>query len=103
MRKLLLKTYGDLVRYLWATSQGLSPLSERINIIFDSYRNQSIKEGERRKRNQGGVETSSLQLKQSLPVKIENFCGFSNNKIQLKQIFIKWIIKSYKNAVSRWW
>ena len=73
-RKLLLKTYGDLVRHLWATFQRLSLLSERIDIIFDLCLDRSIKEGERkRKSHNGGAETTILELKQSLLVETEKF------------------------------
>ena len=72
--------------------------SEGIN-IFDLYLDRNIKEGERKRRNQDGlVETKILQLKKSLPVGMENFWGSWNNKMQLEQIFIEWIIKSYKGS-----
>ena len=57
------------------------------------------KEGERKRRSKDSVvETTILQLKQSLSVEIETFWGSSNNKMQLEQIFIEWIIKSYKGS-----
>ena len=37
IKKLLLKTYEDLAKHLWATFQRLSPTSQRIDIIFDLY------------------------------------------------------------------
>ena len=81
-RKLLLKTYGDLVRRLWATFQRLSLLSERIDIIFVLCLDRSIKEGERKRKSHNGVaETTILELKQSLLVETEKFWGSSSNKI----------------------
>ena len=71
-------------------------MSERIDIIFDLYLDRSIKEGERTRNQDGVVETIILQLKQSLPVKWKRFEGSSSNKMRLEQIFIEWIIKSYK-------
>ena len=99
LKKLLLNTYGDLVRHLWATFQGLSSSSERTYIIFDLYLDQSIKEGEHNRRSQDGVvETTILQLKRSLPVEIEKFRGSSSNNMQLEQIFTERIIKSCKGS-----
>ena len=73
-------------------------MSERIDIIFDLYLDRSIKEGERTRNQDGVVETIILQLKQSLPVKWKRFEGSSSNKMRLEQIFIEWIIKSYKES-----
>ena len=64
LRELPSKTYGDLVRHLWATFQGLLSSLERIDIIFDLYLDRSIKESKRKRRSQDGVvETTILQLK----------------------------------------
>ena len=46
----------------------------------------------------GVVETTVLQLKQPPPVEMEKFWGSSINKMPLEQIFIEWIIKSYKGS-----
>ena len=84
LKKRLLKTYGDLSRNLYGTFQGLLPSSERIDIIFDLYLDRSIQESERNRRNQDYVvETTILQLKQSLPFAMEKFWD-SSSKIQLE-------------------
>ena len=99
IKKLLLKTYEDLARHLWGTFQGLSTTSQRIDIIFDLYLDRSIKQGERNRRSKEGVvETTILQLNQALPVEMEKFWGSSSNKMQLEQIFIEWVLASYKGS-----
>ena len=73
LRKLLVKTYRYLLRDLWPT-QGLSSLLEQTDIIFDLYLVRSIKKDELKRRIQDGVvETTILQLKQSFPVEMEKF------------------------------
>ena len=80
LKKLLLKTYGDLSRHLWGNFQELSPSSVRIDIIFDLYLDRSIQKGERNRRNQDCVvETTILLSKQSLPFAMEMFWGSSSN------------------------
>ena len=97
LKKLLLKMYRDLTRHLWGAFKGLLPSSERNDITFDLYLDRSTKEGECNGSSQDVVVDSAiLQSKQSLPVKMEKFGGSSSNKMQLEQIFIEWIIKSYK-------
>ena len=99
VKKLQLKTYADFARHLWGTFQRLSTSSQRIDIIFDLYLDQSIKEGERNRRNQGFVETTIKQLNLTLPIDMDKFWDSASNKMQLEQIFIEWIMTSYKGSI----
>ena len=79
-------------RHLWGAFQGLSSRLEWIDIIFDLFLDQRIQEHECNWRNQDSVvEAVILQLKQW----IKAIKDSSNNKMELEQNFIQWIIKSY--------
>ena len=89
IKTLKMKTYQDLVNHLWDMFKYVSKDSSRIDIIFDSYFKQSVKQLERDRRSFDqaiGVKIASAC--QKLPIEMENFWSSSNNKIQLQQMFI---------------
>ena len=76
VKKLQLQTYEDLANNLWQTFQKISSNSARIDIVFDLYLDQRIKQGERTRRSKGAVvETKIFTIKQTLPVELEKFWG----------------------------
>ena len=71
----------------------------RINIVFDCYRNDSIKALERQRRSEtlDAVRMTVSNMKQPLPPtkEFERFWSLSENKIALEQFFITWLIENY--------
>ena len=96
IKKLKLKTYEQMFQHLWSTFDKLSSESNRLDIIFDIYLNNSIKQQERDRRTKSAAtETIISEVKQDLPVDLDSFWGSSSNKMQLQQCFIDWIKRTY--------
>ena len=82
--------FHDLVRNLGSTFQSLSVTCTRIDIVFDLYKEKSIKSNERDRRSDGkGVLTNVYTLDQPLSVEMKKFWALSDNKVSLQQILIK--------------
>ena len=87
--------FHDLVRNLGSTFQSRSVTCTRIDIMFDLYKEKSIKSNERDRRSDGkGVLTNVCTLDQPLPVEMKKFWALSDNKVSLQQILIKWMKES---------
>jgi len=99
VKKLNLMTFGDLVKKLWNTFIYLSRDCNRIDIIFDLYLQQSIKQCERDRRSKhDAINTIISRTDQPLPVDMESFWSSTENKVRLQQFFIKWMIETYKDC-----
>ena len=46
------------------------------------------------------METKINSIKQNLPVELDKFWDFSNNKIQLQKVFITWLYDTYSGEKS---
>ena len=90
--KLKLKTFHDLVKNLGSTFRPLSATCTSIDIVFDLYKEKSVKSHERHRRSDGKCNVSTPD--QSLPVEMKKFWDLSDNKVSFQQIFIKWIKES---------
>ena len=98
MSKLKLKTFGDFVKHLWQTFSHLSRGCSRLDIIFDLYIEQSIKEHERERRSKtDGINTEINRRDQPLPVDMNRFWSSTTNKVRLQQFFINWVCDNYKD------
>ena len=96
--KLKLATYGDFFTQLCGTFSYLSRDCSRIDIIFDLYLPESIKEYERNRRGKfDAINTNITRLDQPLPVDMNRFWSSAENKVRLQQFFIKWITETYKD------
>ena len=99
IKKLCLNTYVDFFKHLLSTFQSIFETSQRIDIVFDLYLDQSIKQGERNRReNKDCIENTIKSANQTLPIEMAMFWGSSSNKMQLKQIFISWLLENYKGS-----
>ena len=88
--KLKLKTFGEFVMHLWHTFCFLSRNCSRMDIIFDLYLDQSIKEYECNQRNKSdGIVTAINRMDQPLPIEMDRFWSSTENKVRLQQLFIK--------------
>ena len=99
IKKSRLRTYEDFFNALWSTFDSISRKSNRIDIVFDLYLENSIKEQERSRRGcENANETIITSFKQSLPVDLDSFWASADNKVQLQQKFIDWMKTNYKGA-----
>ena len=97
VKKLKLRTYEDLLNYLWSTFKNIASNTNRIDIVFDVYLETGIKQQERNRRGKKCqiVETKINSIRQNLPIELDKFWGSSDNKMQLQQIFITWLRDTY--------
>ena len=95
IKKLNLHTYKDFWKHLWTSFQSFSK-STKIDIVFDIYLDGSIKQKEPTKRGKEYIETTISSRDQNMPVEIDKFWGSSSNKIQLQQVFILWVLETYR-------
>ena len=99
IKKLCLNTYSDFSKHLLSTFQNIFQTSQRIDIVFDLYLDQSIKQGERnRQKNKGCIEITIKSANQTLPIEMDKFWESSSNKMQLEQIFISWVLENYEGS-----
>jgi len=83
IKKLNLRTYEDFCKRLWASFQSLSKESTRIDIVFDIYLDESIKQQECTRRGKEYIETTISSKDQNMPVEMDKLWGSSSNKMQL--------------------
>ena len=98
IKKLNLKTFSDLVANLWSSFNSLSRDCTRIDIVFDLYKDDSIKacERSRRRGSLSGIPTSVARPSQPLPVDIDTFWYLSSNKVSFQQ-FNQCTIKDFSD------
>lgn len=81
------KTFGDIITAVVQNSTKVCSVHE-LHIIFDSYIEQSVKEGERLRRadNTGTVELASIRTDTRVPVQISKFWASCENKTKLQEL-----------------
>ena len=100
-KKLKLKTFSDLAAQLWSTFQGLSRTCIRTDIVFDLYRESSIKGSERNRRSKtAGIYTTVAKGDQPLPVEFDKFWSLSSNKVSFQQFFIIWLATNCNDDIN---
>uniref|UniRef100_A0ABD2X8Y1 Uncharacterized protein n=1 Tax=Trichogramma kaykai TaxID=54128 RepID=A0ABD2X8Y1_9HYME len=97
-----IKTFGDLADKFYEHINNLAQLqtTKRIDLVFDSYFEFSIKscDSERRKKADNSINYNMINKTIHLPPKMDIFWESSNNKIQL-QIFLRYCVK--QNSLYR--
>ena len=84
IKKLGLKTFGDLFSNLWDTFQNIHKNCSRIDIVFDLYVESSLKTYGRIYRYQvDSIEVDIRSISQPLPVEVDTFWSSSTNKTKL--------------------
>ena len=74
IKKKNLKKYSDLFNDLWSTFTFLSSSCNKIDIVFDFYKNLSVKSIERKRRaTVEGIETIINKIEQTFPVEMDRF------------------------------
>ena len=81
--------YPNLTSHLWNTFIQIYESATRIDIVFDLYILNSIKNDERDRR--GPI------AEQILPAEMDLFWALSENKIVFQQFFIEWCVKNHSN------
>ena len=85
----------DLVKNLGSTFWALSATCTRIDIVFNLYKEKSIKSNKRDRQSDGkGILTNVCPLIQPLSVEMKKFWALFDNKVSFQQIFIKWMKES---------
>ena len=93
-----LKTFGDFAASLWKTISFLSKDAQRIDIVFDLYLENTVKYGERNRRQKTTAINVIIEKdNQPLPVTMDSFWASSTNKENLQMFFINWLLKFYKD------
>ena len=88
-----LKTYNDFFINLWSTLSFLFKSCNRVDIVFDVYKENSIKAYQQRRRTTGeDTETIISSFDQPLRVEIAQFLSAWKNKAALQKLFIKWVL-----------
>ena len=99
LKKLKLRTFEDFTNNLWKTFRYLSRDSSRIDIVFDLYLKDSVKQYECDRRSKTDpINTFIRHGDQPLPVEMDRFWASSDNKIRFQQFFITWAIENYDSG-----
>ena len=98
-KKFNLKTFGDVIDDLWQRVLHMGRQVDRIDIVFDCYRNDSVKALERHRRGltSDAARITVSNMTQPLPPakEFERLWSLSANKISLEQFFITWLMDNY--------
>ena len=92
-----LHSFCDMFSHLLQTFQSFSEKSDAIHIVFDLYKDLSVKDSTRKKRSsEGFVKTAISSFDQKLPVGWKKYWNLNYNKILFQQSFIQWTMEYYK-------
>lgn len=94
IKTLKLDTYEDLANTLLNMILTHAGNATRIDIIFDVYKNDSIKNTERCRRGATKISIVSITKKQKLPTDMNGFWSSSSNKHLFQEFFLDFITKS---------
>lgn len=87
-----LKSFGELCEHLWNMIFNICKNPKRIDFVFDSYVEGSVKDSERSRRATArGIEISALNESSPLPVSMESFWASASNKTKLQKLFSEWL------------
>ena len=97
--KLKLETFNDLATHLCNTFTALASHSKRVDIVFDLYYSESVKEHVRLKRSNDAppINVDISHGQQKLPVDTKLLWSSSSNKLKFEQVFIKWMLQNFKD------
>lgn len=99
-KSLKLKTYEEFVGSIWRAICQASHKSERVDIVFDVYKEKSVKGFERSKRSRKQpVEYGAPNDSTPLPVDTDAYWASSKNKELLQSYFVDWISRK-KDSVT---
>ena len=94
-------TFGDFSRAIVDYIQNSAKNADRIDFVFDSYFETSIKDSERRRRETTcPIQLNEIKEETPLPVQMERFWGASRNKVQLQMLLHQEAIRRTKERPS---
>ena len=93
LKTLQLELFEEFEKHLLDIFLSISWHSQRVDIIFDVYVEDSIKAFERNRRTFciKPIEIEIVQDSTPIPVDMSSFWGCSPNKTKFQQFFIKWL------------
>ena len=81
------KTFGEFVHSFLTYVQNIAKRASRIDFVFDSYIDKTIKDSERQKRAKtSAIELSKIDRQTPLPIQMETFWASSRNKANLESL-----------------
>ena len=94
------KTFHDLAISLTAMITNAACKSNEIHIVFDNYKDDSIKNEERmrRARSKEMVVLDLISPNQNVPVVLENFWASSVSKTAFQAFYVEWLTANYNGS-----
>jgi len=93
------KTFGDVIQQFISLVSNVCS-HEKLHVIFDSYLESSVKDGERLRRSDDTpIQLAALNEKTPISVSLAKFWASSLNKEKL-QLLVREILKRYPNSIS---
>ena len=81
------KTFGNFCKSFFSYVFTIGQETDRIDFVFDSYMEGSIKDSERRRRQKvAAIDLNDIENSTPLPVEMDRFWGSSNNKLKLQML-----------------
>ena len=91
-----MNTFGDLCNQLLIMILGICKNASRIDFVFDSYIEGSVKDNERLRRSQKPpVLYSNIAQASKLPKDMDSFWPSTANKVKLEQVIKGWLINHF--------
>ena len=92
-----LKTFGEFCDVFLTSILNISKNASRIDMVFDTYIEGSVKDSERLRRSKvSPIEISKVKSDTPLPTDMDRFWSSCANKIKLQLLLIKWISDNVK-------
>ncbi len=94
------KTFNDFAIALTSIVTKAGHKCDEIHIVFDNYREESIKNGERERRGKSKelVVLDLISPNQNVPVVLENFWSSSISKSAFQAFYVEWLTTNYKDV-----
>ena len=91
------KTFNDFAIALTSIITNAGHKCDEIHVIFDNYREDSIKNGERERRGKSKelVVLNLISPNQNVPVVLENFWSSSISKSAFQAFYVEWLTTNY--------
>ena len=91
------KTFNDLAVSLTKMIVNAGCNSNEIHIVFDTYKEDSIKNAERKRRGKSNemIVIDSISPSHRIPVKLENFWSSSVSKTAFQTFYVEWLKTHY--------
>ena len=89
-----MQSFGDFCEQFLDYISAISRGPDRLDLVFDSYVDGSIKDSERnRRQDKAPIELNCIHYDTSLPVEMDRFWSSSNNKLKLQMLLHTQAIK----------